>query len=189
MLHSSLLFTLGLPAAQRLSIPLHRIVLLDTDAPPPDFLDHELYDFPDQHIFTIEELITLQKQYEEEHPSLDYITRRTPEEVGFNAEKDTALLCCTSGTTGNPKAVMLSHRSTVCDIIQCCGRPFDEVDNECLRGKRYIVSALTSVAPISKQRESSSYVNGMVWRVSRVYRHGFTKRGRPVVYYCHFIKG
>lgn len=144
MVHSSFLFTLGLPAARRLSIPLHRIVLLDTDTPPSDFFNHELYDAPDQHIFTIEELITLQKQYEEEHPSLSDVTRKTPQEVGFNAEKDVALLCCTSGTTGMPKAVMLSHRNVVCDILQCCGRPCDQVDDECLRGKRYIVGVLTT---------------------------------------------
>ena len=58
---SSLLFTLGLPVARLLSIPLHRIVLLDTDTPSSKFFDHELYDLPNQHIVTVEELIALQK--------------------------------------------------------------------------------------------------------------------------------
>lgn len=70
--------------------------------------------------------------------------RKTREEVGFDCEKDVALLCCTSGTTGPPKAVMLSHRNVVSNILQSCGPPGDRFEGACLRGERYIVSFINS---------------------------------------------
>ncbi|RPB23301.1 acetyl-CoA synthetase-like protein [Terfezia boudieri ATCC MYA-4762] len=135
-IHSSLLFSLGLPTARRLQIPLEKIILLDESPPPSDFLDHEIQEFKDHHFFTIEELYSMQEG--EERNTSKKKKRQTKEEVGFDCEKDVALLCCTSGTTGPPKAVMLSHRNVVSNILQSCGRPGDESEEACLRGKRYI---------------------------------------------------
>ncbi|KAF8445419.1 hypothetical protein BGX38DRAFT_684209 [Terfezia claveryi] len=135
-IHSSLLFSLGLPTARRLQIPLEKIILLDESPPPSDFLDHEIHEFKDHHFFTIEELFRMQEN--EERGTFKKKKRQTKEEVGFDCEKDVALLCCTSGTTGPPKAVMLSHRNVVSNILQSCGRPGDECEGACLRGERYI---------------------------------------------------
>ena len=141
-IHSSLLFSLGLPTAQRLQIPFNRIILLDESPPPSDFLDKEIHEFKDHHFFTIEELLRMQVNEEGSMSSQEVEKRETIEEVGFDCEKDVALLCCTSGTTGLPKAVMLSHRNVVSNILQSCGEPCDRFEGACARGERYIVSSL-----------------------------------------------
>ncbi|QLD12007.1 AMP-binding protein [Microbacterium oleivorans] len=55
------------------------------------------------------------------HPDLRELLseRRTPPPVSFDPATHVAVLPYSSGTTGNPKGVMLSHRNLVANVQQC----------------------------------------------------------------------
>ncbi|KAF8473315.1 hypothetical protein BDZ91DRAFT_759744 [Kalaharituber pfeilii] len=141
--HSRLLFSLGLPACQRIGVPLHCITLLDLEY-PTSYISSNLERHPefnvscDHRFYTMDELLLMQSQFEESCPLGAIPRRKIPNEVRLKAASDVALLCCTSGTTGNPKAVMLSHKNVIVNILQSCGRPCDRTDGEKLAGERYI---------------------------------------------------
>lgn len=61
------------------------------------------------------------------------------EDIRLDTEKDVAILVSTSGTTGRPKAVMLSHKDNVIGSLQTAVPPCTEWGRMEVQEK-YIVS-------------------------------------------------
>lgn len=108
----SLVLGIALSAARLVEFPLDRIILLDQSSASNT----------SSMINSVPELICVGRQK----------TRRTfyerPLDQGEGKTK-IALLCWSSGTTGNPKAVAIPHRALIANIIQMAAH--NQVDRSC----------------------------------------------------------
>ena len=66
-----------------------------------------LWSYKDDILIGLDEVLKLGKKYEESHQGL------FEKMIDEGRENDTAVLCYTSGTTGNPKGVMISHKCLI----------------------------------------------------------------------------
>jgi long-chain acyl-CoA synthetase len=120
-------------------------------------LEYIVYDFPkgmrnykQPFLISIDRVQELGKEFGSKHPS------HFDDEVAKAKPDDTAIICYTSGTTGNPKGVMLSHRN----ILKTAQA---SVDVEKLSEKDEVMAYLPM-----------AWIGDFIFSVAQAYCAGFT---------------